>query len=315
VPDTERVRADLGSAIGVRPGAPQGPRHGGPRRAPRGSRPGPAERAVTFGGDRDLVGVVTTPAPAGEPRSPTAAIFLNPGLIHRVGAHRLNVRLARMLAGHGMSSLRFDLSGVGDSRPAPDARPLVQRWVAEIRSAMDFLQESEGAERFLVAGSCSGAIGAYLAGQGEARVTAVTLVNPPPPRVPARFWMRLAISQPNAWRRLLGGSWKRKPGQPSAARSVGGTAAGAQVPSDDETMEGISRLSRGGTEVLMVHSEWDPGNDYFHHILQPRFVAEAGSAGLEFRVIGGADHDFSLLACQEELLRVVEDWVVRRVRR
>jgi len=32
-------------------------------------------------------------------------------------------------------------------------------------------------------------------------------------------------------------------------------------------------------------------------------------------VIGGADHDFSLLSCQEELLRIVEDWVVRRVER
>jgi pimeloyl-ACP methyl ester carboxylesterase len=136
------------------------------------------ECAALFGGDRDLVGVVTPTRPD-RPTSRTAALFLNAGLIHRVGAHRLNVRLARTLADHGVCSLRFDLSGVGDSRPAPDPRPLIQRWVAEIRMAMDFLHESEGAERFIVAGSCSGAVGAYLAAQADPRVAGVALINPP----------------------------------------------------------------------------------------------------------------------------------------
>jgi hypothetical protein len=61
----------------------------------------------------------------------------------------------------------------------------------------------------------------------------------------------------------------------------------------------MARLARGGTEVLIVHSEWDPGNDYFHRILRPGFVREEGSAGVEFQVIEGADHDFSLLRLRE----------------
>jgi hypothetical protein len=41
--------------------------------------------------------------------------MFNMGANHRIGPRRINVKLARVLAARGVSSLRFDLGGVGDS--------------------------------------------------------------------------------------------------------------------------------------------------------------------------------------------------------
>ena len=71
------------------------------------------ERPLYFGERSNLLGVLTAPA-APHPGSP-AVILLNAGLLHRVGPNRLHVDVARRLAEAGFTSLRFDMSGVGDS--------------------------------------------------------------------------------------------------------------------------------------------------------------------------------------------------------
>src|SRR5262249_27402146 len=72
-------------------------------------------------GSRSLFGIHTEPLdpPRGK-RSPMV-LFLNAGAVHRVGPNRMYVDLARSWAEHGLTSLRLDLSGLGDSPPAPGA--------------------------------------------------------------------------------------------------------------------------------------------------------------------------------------------------
>lgn len=265
------------------------------------------ETPAVFGGDRKLFGVVTRPAGSDGQARPPAVILLNSGRIHRVGPNRLHVRLSRRLATRGFTSLRFDFSGVGDSLPAGDARPTQERWVSEIRSSMDFLEREFGETRFVLAGNCSGAIGAFLTAQVDPRVAAAALVNPPPPRVPGRYWLRLATSQPNAWRRLLTGSWKGETGRAGAASSS--TVDAASSASTNDVSESLLRLARKGIELLVIHSEWDPGFDYFHRSIQSRVDSDEAGSRVEFQVVRGANHDFSLLSGQEALLGALEGWL------
>ena len=97
------------------------------------------EIPLVFGADRHLVGILTLPS-QGDPR-PIAFLLINAGVIHRVGPHRINVKLARHLAGLGFASLRFDLSGQGDSRNALSAGTIghAQQSIADLRAAMDHL--------------------------------------------------------------------------------------------------------------------------------------------------------------------------------
>ena len=72
------------------------------------------ERALTFG-PANLVGILTQPDPDVAVPDAPAVVILNSGILHRAGASRMYVQVARTLAEEGMTSLRFDFSGIGDS--------------------------------------------------------------------------------------------------------------------------------------------------------------------------------------------------------
>jgi alpha/beta superfamily hydrolase len=69
---------------------------------------------VLFGRTRSLVGIITDPPEAERDPQRPAIVCLNAGIIHRVGPHRLYVKMARTLAAMGFVVLRFDFSGIGD---------------------------------------------------------------------------------------------------------------------------------------------------------------------------------------------------------
>jgi alpha/beta superfamily hydrolase len=75
---------------------------------------GTNDRAIMFGVEKSLIGIVTQPvsAPSGEH---LAIVILNTGIIYRTGHNRMYVTLARTLAKAGHTVLRFDMSGIGDS--------------------------------------------------------------------------------------------------------------------------------------------------------------------------------------------------------
>lgn len=132
------------------------------------------ERAITFGEDGALVGVITEPArPANRP----AVVLWNAGLLHRVGPSRLNVELARTLAAEGFCCLRFDLSGLGDSGAARTAGVAAERNMADIRAALDHLQRHEGMERAILIGLCSAADSAHRMAVADPRVCGMVALD------------------------------------------------------------------------------------------------------------------------------------------
>lgn len=134
------------------------------------------EEIVSFGQGNSLVGILSTPgSPGAGPR--TACLFPNVGLAHRIGPHRLNVRLARALARSGIHCLRFDLSGIGDSGTTHSQGNFLDQAVRDMRAAMDYLQGSQGIERFLVFGICSGAVNAYRLALADPRVAGILMVD------------------------------------------------------------------------------------------------------------------------------------------
>lgn len=128
------------------------------------------ETPVVFGRDKSLVGAVCRPAAALSPKP--FVVFLNAGIVHRCGPHRMSVKLARALAEVGVSSLRFDLSGIGDSVMPRDAPPMAvqERVQIDIDEALEFARERYHATSFVMGGLCSGADNAL---RTAARATSV----------------------------------------------------------------------------------------------------------------------------------------------
>jgi len=273
--------------------------------------------AARFGVDGRLVGVVTLPESRVDPSldaqsyPPDAAsdradragvVFLNAGLIHRVGPNRVYVRMARLLAGHGLGSVRFDLSGVGDS-PAGNDPDVLRRWVAETRSVMDQLERQLGVTRFILVGNCSGAGLAFLTARQDPRVHAAALVNPQPQRN-TRYYLRLARSHPNFWRRL-------SRGRSRYALAVGRiTRRGIPYNADaaGSADRDLHALLRRGCRILLVSCEWDASFDGFYRPLQ-RQANRGELEGMDLALVPGANHDFSTVASQDRLVEAVCGWV------
>ena len=125
------------------------------------------ETPLMFGPDSGLFGMFSRPQ-AG--RADVACLVLNTGVNHHIGPHRINVKVARRLASVGVPTLRFDLSGIGDSASAQSRHAFRVQAVEDIKAAMDCLSERFAIRRFLVFGICSGAENAMAAALDDPRI-------------------------------------------------------------------------------------------------------------------------------------------------
>ena len=113
------------------------------------------ERAIAFGPDAGLVGVLTEPDPVHAIPNAPGFLMWNVGIQHRVGPYRVQVDIARDLARRGFASFRFDLAGMGDSEIRLDSRTDGERAVSDVRDAMLLLQKRRNVSTFVPIGFCS----------------------------------------------------------------------------------------------------------------------------------------------------------------
>jgi pimeloyl-ACP methyl ester carboxylesterase len=132
------------------------------------------EEALQLGPEGNLVAVQTRAAGVSKPIVP---LILNAGVIHRIGPHRINVKLARHLAAMGYSSLRFDIAGVGDSRAPRGASDFHTQAVLDICAVMDAVERERGSTSFALVGICSGAVNAYATALADERVAGIFMID------------------------------------------------------------------------------------------------------------------------------------------
>ena len=169
------------------------------------------EKAVRFGSSASLVGVVTEAATGTAAADRPAFLFLNSGILHRVGSCRMHVRMARALSAAGFDCLRFDYSGIGDSDQRRDSLSFEESAVVETREAMDYLAKTKGSKRFILMGLCSGADMAHETAVSDERVAGIVMLDA---WAYMNFGYKLRRYGPKlldvgAWRNSLGIRWRR----------------------------------------------------------------------------------------------------------
>jgi pimeloyl-ACP methyl ester carboxylesterase len=165
------------------------------------------EFAHWFGASNGLLGIISLPPERIRTRS-VGVVLMNPGMLHRVGGARLNVRLARHLALRGFPSIRFDLSGLGDSVTRYDTRPYLESMAADVSEALDDLAKQARVVRFALVGHCSGAAVSYAAALSDARVAALVQIEGfayPTRRYRLYRWRRTLL-RPRTWESLVKGA-------------------------------------------------------------------------------------------------------------
>ena len=159
-------------------------------------------------------GVLAEPVHDGA-RSDLCVLLLNAGAIHHIGPNRMWVEAARRWATRGVTSLRLNVPGIGESEGESnlDIPGLYQeQLVEEVEAAMDSLRSGIGFRNFAAIGLCSGAFWAFHAAIRNREVRSAILLNPRlffwDPEVDCRRTLRRAVkglTDWTDWRRLARG--------------------------------------------------------------------------------------------------------------
>ncbi len=271
------------------------------------------------------------------PSGDVALLIGNASADPHYGNGRFNVELARQLAASGVTSLRLDFAGLGDSGTGVAGQEETQTdgfatdRSGDIAAALDWL-ERRGYRRLVLAGLSSGAYHALHGALADRRVAGLVLLNLTAFQWPAgqsvaemvarsrlstQFYLE-TVRSGVALRRLLGGqvnviSVARTLAQRALHRAAAGGARLVEL-AGVATARGYPRrvmreLSRRGVRVLVATSMQDSGLE----LLEEHFGARAGRLaalpGVTVRIIAGIDHGLTRSAMRATVAATVGEFL------
>jgi hypothetical protein len=260
------------------------------------------EQAFRFGAVRHLVGVVGLPAVIDHG---VGVIFLNAGMVYRVGPFRLHVELARRLNALGYPTLRFDMSTIGDSGASGQRLSRPEQVVADVRDAMELLKQQSGCTRFVLFGLCSGAQNAHSAAYADPRVAGAVFLDGYGHRT---FGQRVRHYVPrllslSAWRHRL--MHRQAAAQPRAPEPL---FVVEPLPPKIVRAQ-LAHMLQRGLKLDFVYSGGVAR--YFNHIRQFRecFGRLADHPGISASYFKDTDHTYVLSGDRQRLLDHVVQWM------
>lgn len=290
---------------------------------------------IDTGAGTALFGVVCRPSPQARPGP--AVLMLNAGAVHAIGPNRLWVQLARRWARQGVTTLRLDLSGIGESPPRtgePDNVVYSRSALADVATALDWLRRHEGATACHAMGLCSGAYHAFKAATTGLPVASALMINPL-----TYFWepgtplsdlkdyevllagerYRTGLFRRQTWQRLARGELDLRQIAVTAAKAAARAvvlrwrdlARALGRPQANDLAGELLRASGSGRPLHFVFATDAPGCTLLHRQGGPavRRLARQGRLSLDF--VDGADHTFTQAAVRGTLVQRLDRLMLR----
>lgn len=286
------------------------------------------EQVVLFGQTKSLVGIVTEPNSNARNTSLPAIIILNAGLLHRIGPNRLHVKIARRMAHAGFFVLRFDFSGIGDSRARNDNLPFDDSSLSETQEAMHYLSSTRNVRRFILVGLCSGANIAFRTACRDGRVIGAIGVNGSyldsqateglslyaQSSIQGRYYRKQVLNY-RSWLRLI----KGKSDLHGVARCLAVKARNLLSRKTNVQIEADSAIEwnpliERRVESLLIYSEGSTALDIHNLVHEKRLHELRASGKLLIEIVEHTDHVFTLLWSQEVLMDLIEKWARNKER-
>ena len=274
------------------------------------------ELAVHFGRSASLLGILSRP-PSKIPIRKPAVVLLNTGIAHRVGHHRMYVKMARELAALGHIVFRFDFSGIGDSPPRGDILNPIEAHQADVSEALDWLTASCDVNEVILIGLCTGAEIALRYGHSDKRVIGLVLLDPtipPTARFYAHYIGRRLIELRSWWSFVCGRGrvWEELSGR---ARSAFGAATSRSTSTADQNIRSeleqlyLKSFERKLNVLIVVTGGVFEGRQSYREQLFDAFpnVPLKGWVSLEYH--RDADHTFTSEEARAALQELVLGWI------
>lgn len=279
------------------------------------------ERAVKIGTPTPLIGVISEPD-AFDPARP-AVIIMNSGVMHHVGSCRLSVKIARAVADQGLLALRFDYSGIGDSEPRRGSSSFDELSVTECAEVMNYLQRTRGVQQFVLYGLCSGADAAYNTALADARVIAISQIDPYSYRTGRYHAVRVLdfLSSPSRVGRFLVRRLRSLVGRGAATATAAAAIDGEFLeiptytrifPPREQVAAGLAKLVARGVKVQALFM----GTGEYNHVGQFRDSFRDVPFGdlLSVEYFPQSDHIVTHPRMQREVVGKIVTWLVEACR-
>lgn len=218
---------------------------------------------------------------------------------------------------HGLCSLRFDLSGLGDSRAAIQSQEFRAQSVADLQAAMDMMSARYGVKRFALIGVCSGAISIYEAAVMDKRVLGILMFDGYCYLTRwtkwVKYWKRARTATLSDWiasaQTRLARLRRTSPGGAGAQADIVSPYVVTPNPPKETFAREMQRLVDRGAAVFVVFS----GSfiDYYSYANQFRDAFDeygfVRRIRCEYR--SDIDHTFVMLETQRKMLDLLSSWV------
>ena len=291
------------------------------------------EQPILFGENRSLFGILHTNRTTKS--DIPALVLLNSGTVHRIGPHRLYLKMARKWAELGFPVFRIDLSGIGDSVAGAGSDenlcypPSAQK---DIQAAFKVLETRLEVKRFVLIGLCSGADITFKMGLKDPRVVGTIMMNPLTfciyePKL-VEEWDRAhqlkeSIFNKHNWSRILKGDIKLTNAVRALFAYIVSLARNKPPLNNDKESnalkiketnvpECLRCMVEKGIDTLVVVADKDPGVHYVDTHFGEAMTALKDVAGYRRIDFQGTDHTFTSCFAQGEVIKAITEHISRK---
>lgn len=273
-------------------------------------------------GDHELFGILSHPD--GEPAPVGVVLAWGKGQFPSAGRNQARSLLARDLAAHGFSSLRFDYAGFGDSSGGDQSYGLdnipTRDFLAASRRLLD-----DGSSRLAAVTHCFGGRTALLALDELPQLAAISMVAPPLGYEDHRL-DRLSrtstrdqlsrLKSPSKVKELVSSSSGREYLRLAVAhrvRTLRNRSSSSLPPNRlaPELTDAVRKAARRGVRLRWAWGEEDDFYDVFAEAVEtdPSWRAMATAPTTSIEIHAGGFHGLTTLAAQERNRRDVVSWL------
>jgi alpha/beta superfamily hydrolase len=295
------------------------------------------EEVVRLGVNQALVAVVTEPDSKPNTDLP-AVILFNAGLTHRIGPNRIYVKLARHLTEMGMTVIRFDLSGVGDSSVRMDNATFEAGVIDDARQVMDYLSRNKGSKSFFLMGHCGGGLISLGIANQDPRTVGVVMINAEggdtqwdeydrkrkSSHYYENYYGRDALVSSKKWKKFLTGQadygsifrnifinilWHRIAATGfKIKKTLFAKTESLTRPEVAALFETIPALVERNTNILIIYSKGSSGLERTQLLIRDIRKKLSKPQKFKLEVMAQCDHTFTLLESQKRLNKLIADW-------
>ena len=277
------------------------------------------EKPVAFQNETRLVGTLNLPE--GDNGTRIGVVFLHGWSGYRSGPHRMFVHAARHLAEEGISSLRFDLRGRGDSDGDKHCTNL-DDMIGDTLAAKKFLAEDADVGKPVLLGICSGGNVGIGSASLDKEIAGLVLWSTPlfapfkkasdkskKRRMMLMEYFKKAL-RPSTWIRLVKGQVN--------VGMVSKAISGEEEKKDesgrnpkDSLRDIMSDLKDYHGPILFIYGTNDDevvgAPDYY------RQFCEENGIDVDVHFIEGANHNFYSIDWERQVLEITTDWLKSKV--